>query len=120
VYCSTTLALAALEYLVHVDPDDAPDDLVALELAVPKGAALQSTATTRLPATWRDTSAPVECQQLGDAWIASGRALGLLVPSVIIPVEQNLLLDPRHADMARVTVQSAFPFSFDPRLLYRV
>ena len=38
VHAASTLALAALEYLVHVDPEDVPFDLVAMELAVPLAA----------------------------------------------------------------------------------
>jgi RES domain-containing protein len=35
VYTSTTLSLAALEYLVHVDPEDVPGDLVAMRIRIP-------------------------------------------------------------------------------------
>ena len=35
VYTSSTLALAVLEMLVHVDPEDLPKDLVALRPDVP-------------------------------------------------------------------------------------
>jgi len=38
LYAASHLSLAALEYLVHVDPDDAPDDLVALRLDIPEWA----------------------------------------------------------------------------------
>ena len=119
MYCSASLALAALEYLVHVDAADAPADLVALEIAVPDSLALQTQSLASLPALWRATSVPMSCRVIGDTWIAAGQSIGLVVPSVIIPVEQNLLLNPAHPAMARVAVMSAESFVFDPRLLYR-
>jgi RES domain-containing protein len=43
--------------------------------------------------------------------------LGLTVRSIVVPQETNLLLNVRHADMARVTVVASDPFACDPRLL---
>lgn len=54
---------------------------------------------------------------MGDAWIAAGNALAVSVPSVVLPTELNLLLNPAHAAMAAVGVVSITPFQFDPRLL---
>ena len=119
VYASSTLALAALEYLVHVDPDDAPSDLVAVALEIPAGTVNDVESRAIVPADWRAATAPDSCRQIGAEWIGSGTSLGLAVPSVIIPGERNLLLNPVHADMRAVCVRSSLPFQFDPRLLYR-
>ena len=119
MYCSSTLALAALEYLVHVDPDDAPSDLLALELVIPANAAVDTQSLDTLPVEWRDVSVSAACHAIGDAWVARGKSIGLFVPSVIIPVELNLLLNPAHDAMASVRVVSTAPFAFDPRLRYR-
>ena len=35
VYASATLALAALEYLIHLDSSEAPLDLMAIRIAIP-------------------------------------------------------------------------------------
>lgn len=120
LYTASTLALAALEYLVHVDPDDVPADLVAMELTVPGGGAVTIESLRSLPPDWRAAVAPDACRQAGANWVRSGRSLGLTVPSVIIPGERNLLLNPAHSAMADVLVRSVSPFQFDPRLLYRV
>ncbi len=118
VYAAATLSLAALEYLTHVDPEDAPTDLVALELALPD-VALEAWAPDALPPLWRAAAVPVACRLRGDAWIASGTGLGVWVPSVVIPPEANLLLNPAHPAMRGVQLVSRAPFAFDPRLLYR-
>jgi RES domain-containing protein len=117
VYTSATLSLAALEYLVHVQIEDVPDDLVALGIDVPDGASVQDVAPADLPADWNRVVDHPACSALRDRWARDGAALVLRVPSAIIPHERNLLLNPRHPQMERVSVASAEPFSFDPRLL---
>jgi RES domain-containing protein len=116
VYTSLTLSLAALEMLVHVDGDTAPADLVAVSAHLPAGLAVEHLAPTALPAGWRAFPAPEACRDLGSAWAAAGSAPALAVPSVVVPREWNLLLNPRHPDLARIEIGTPEPFSFDPRL----
>ena len=117
VYTSSTLSLAALEYLAHVDPEDVPDDLVAIELRLAAESFIEVRIIADVPADWRTPVAPVSCQRIGDEWVAGGRSVGLLVPSVLIPDETNLLLNPRHAEMASVEVVRVERFVFDVRLI---
>lgn len=117
VYTSATLSLAALEYLVHVDPADAPQDLVALRIAVPDGLAVEDVGVAELPAEWNHLPDHPECIRRGDEWARAGRAVLLRVPSAIVPEEQNVLLNPAHADFERIAVIGTRRFQFDPRLL---
>jgi len=118
LYAASHLSLAALEYLVHVDPDDAPDDLVALRLEIPEEWATALILASRsLPAGWQRTPSPPECRQIGDRWARNGQHLLLQVPSVLIPEESSLLVNPMHRDAPLVHVSASRPFSFDPRLL---
>ncbi|MCO4098863.1 MAG: RES family NAD+ phosphorylase [Gemmatimonas sp.] len=120
VYASHALSLAALEYLVHIDPDDAPADLVGIALEIPDTPALtERWELATLPRDWRALSIPAACQTRGDAWVAGQSALAVWVPSVVIPGEANLLINPVHAAMADIRVLEIAPFAFDPRLLYR-
>lgn len=119
VYTSTTLSLAALEYLVHVEPLLAPDDLVAIEIDVPvddhAGARVEP---GQFPAgDWRQYPAPEWQAELGDMWADDGTFLWLAVPSVIVPQEYNVLINPRHRRMMEAQVVSTRAFSFDKRLL---
>lgn len=59
-----------------------------------------------------------ESRALGDAWLRSASSLGLSVPSRVIPLERNVLLNPRHPAIAEVTVALTEPFVFDDRLSY--
>ena len=118
VYTSATLSLAALEYLVHVEPLLAPRDLVAMEIELPDDAALGALAAPKdLPSDWRRYSAPEWQAELGDLWLGDSTFLWLAVPSVVVPHEYNILINPGHPRIAELRLRSTRPFSFDTRLL---
>lgn len=117
VYASGTLALAALEYLVHVDPADVPDDLLAMGIEVPDDAPSASVRVADLPVGWRHVPDHEACQAIGDTWADAGETLLLRVPSAIVPEEDNVLLNPRHAGAEAIRVVRERAFRFDPRLL---
>jgi RES domain-containing protein len=113
VYLAGSLALAALEILVHVKSQRELEGYVKLRVEAPKDVVSEPSA---LPSNWRQGRAPDETRAIGDAWLQAGETLLLRVPSVIIPEESNYLLNPSHPDFDRLTVGEAEPFSFDPRL----
>lgn len=117
VYLSSTLSLAALEYLVHLDVDDAPTDLVAIESDVPDDASIEDIGTGDLPEDWRRVADHPACVAAGDEWLQAQRSLLLRVPSAVIPAERNVLLNPAHPGAAAVRAGAVAPFAFDPRLL---
>jgi len=105
VYMADHPALAALEVRVHLDlPYELlPNDYVLLCITLPDGIVAEGTTGADMVA-------------LGDAWLAKAPNAVLRVPSVLVPNAWNLLLNPRHADAARVSVTAIEPFGFDPRL----
>ncbi|MGH7717478.1 MAG: RES family NAD+ phosphorylase [Gemmatimonadaceae bacterium] len=116
VYMSSTLALAALEYLVHVDPSDVPADLIALAISIPDDVVIQTVDATALPSGWAHRAGGPQCQEIGDRWLAAGSAAVLRVPAAPIPEESNLLLNPPHPDATRFEIVAERPFVYDPRL----
>ena len=119
VYTSATLSLAALEYFVHLDPADAPTDLIAIPAEIPDAVARREIAADTLPPTWRDYPAPDHLADLGTAWVRAGTTAVLVVPSAIVPPERNVLLNPAHRDFRRIRRGTPEPFSFDPRMWKR-
>ena len=117
VYASSTLALAALEYLVHIDPEDLPADLVAMQIDVPDDLPGKRILVSDLPRDWNGAPDHPECQRLGDAWLRESSTLYLRVPSAIIPEEENILLNPAHPGASRIEVRDTRKFVFAPRLL---
>jgi RES domain-containing protein len=117
VYTATSASLAALEVLVHVDPLTAPDDLRLISIEIPNTITIEALDPSALPADWRSVPAPPELQSLGESWLRSGRSAAWIVPSAVITVERNVLLNPLHPHAPRIRILSEEDFSFDPRLL---
>jgi RES domain-containing protein len=119
VYTSGTLSLAALEYLVHVDKEDAPEDLCALSADIPDDVRLRIVGLSELPSDWRAYPAPEKLADLGWDWLQSLETAVLVVPSAVIPEEKNYLINPMHREASRITTVQKAPFSFDPRVRHR-
>ncbi len=113
VYTSASPSLPVLEVMVHldVDPADLPDDYRLLSIAIPDDAPIE-----RLDDLSPD--AP-RCAELGDDFLGRAQSLGLSVASAIVPLDRNLLINPRHPDASRVRIVADAPFRFDPRLFER-
>ena len=118
VYYASTLSLATLEYLVHLDPDERPDDLVAIRFEVPADVAQAAEVVdaSTLPRDWRATPGPDALKAIGTDWAKAGRSALLVVPSAVTPNETNLLLNPKHPDLASFVIHPPEPLVFDPRL----
>lgn len=115
VYTSPSLALAAVEMFVHLEPNLQPDDLVSIEAELADDVVAERIELTALPRNWherRDES----LQALGDRWIRAGATVALHVPSAAIRGEWNVLLNPAHAEISRIKVQDAKRFDFDLRM----
>ena len=117
VYTASSAALAALEVLVHVDPLTAPADLRLLAIELPDDLSIEVIEPITLPQGWHSVPAPAALQTIGSSWLTSGRTAALNVPSAVITVERNFLLNPRHPEVQRVRILSDEAFSFDTRLL---
>lgn len=117
VYTATSAALAALEVLVHVDPLTAPTDLRLLAIEIPDGLTTEVLEPVTLPEDWHSVPGPASLQALGSSWLTSGRTAALNVPSTVITVERNFLLNPRHPEAQKIRIISDEAFTFDTRLL---
>lgn len=113
-YSSESRSLAALEILANVrDPT-----LLFARPWVVIAATIPSESIerpVRVPANWRDTPYSPDTQQFGAEWMRSARSVAIRVPSAVVLGEFNYLLNPAHADFAKITVGRAEPFTFDPR-----
>jgi RES domain-containing protein len=117
VYTASSAALAALEVLVHVDPLMAPSDLRLLAIEIQDDLSTAVLEPTMLPGDWFMVPAPALLQTFGVSWLTSGGSAVLSVPSAVITVERNFLLNPRHPEAQRIRIISDEAFTFDTRLL---
>jgi len=116
VYTSESLALAALQALVHVDSDLFPDDLIVFSANIPDTLTIQSLSEKELPFNWNSYPPPTSLQSIVVEWIRTNTTVGLRLPSAIIPHEYNILLNPTHQDFPQIHWEHIGPFQWDPRL----
>lgn len=117
VYTSSSLSLATLEYLTRASALRAPQDVYSIWADVPDDLSMEIIPTDRLVKRWRRYDPLVQSlRELGDAWFARANTAVLRVPSAIIPVEDNVLLNPTHADFRKVRIGKSMRAALDPRL----
>jgi RES domain-containing protein len=116
VYTSRSLALCVLETIVHLPSARFVQGLVAARIEVPDDAGVEVVSAAELPADPFVEEAAAWFRRRGDRWLEAKVALALVAPSVIVPQEQNVMLNPQHPDAGRIRVEEEIPFGFDVRL----
>ena len=118
VYASTSRALACLETLVHLARQPLPLNRYLVELTLP--AAAWAAATTLDPDAlvgWDAAPAGRASLDWGTRWAGGGASLLARVPSVIVPEEFNVLINPAHAAIATVQARKVRRWLYDARLV---
>jgi RES domain-containing protein len=90
-------------------------EFVTFEIEIPESVAIH-VEIKALPRNWRNVEPSASTQGLGTDWQRSGRSAALVVPSVLVPQEYCVLLNPEHPDTDKIMVMYPEPFTFDARL----
>ena len=115
VYASSSLALAAIELFVHLEPNQQPADLVSIAAHLPAGEPAQRLTPEQLPTDWwTDDVEPLHA--LGDQWIRAASSLAIEVPSTALRMEWNVLINPLHPKIGELKIEPPQPFHFDARM----
>jgi RES domain-containing protein len=116
VYLGGSPGIAALEVLAHnARPALLSAKFVIIEVTLPPGSVLNLDATN-LPEGWNDPDDHSLAAAIGDAWLDSGDSLALRVPSAVLPLERNLVVNVQHPQFGEVATAVPQAFAFDPRL----
>lgn len=118
VYTSQTRALACLETVVHLNAGGLPLNRYLVQVTIPDDvwAEAQTENSASLAVGWDAEPAGRASTGFGTNWIHSDPSALLVVPSVIVPEEFNVLINPRHSDSARITAVKVRKWLYDPRL----
>ena len=114
VHAAESWSLAVLENLVHWQRSRLPPTLVCVPVDVPDSIEQETLLRTDLPEA--DTRDYAPFREIGDEWYDRGESAILWVPSLVSPVEFNLLLHREHEDFDHIIVREALPVPVDPRL----
>lgn len=118
VYASRSVALAYLESLAHLGRE-IPRNRFLVRIVVPDtiwNRALWAKERD-LPRTWRAEPAGISTMRFGDHWLTSGKSALLCLPSVIVPEDTNVLINPGHADARLIRAPAQRQLLYDARLL---
>jgi len=117
VYASGSIALAGLETIVHLGAGDVPLNRHLVQIEIPDEvwtAAVQFDAQTNVG--WDAIPAGKVSLDAGERWSTSRSSALLVVPSVIVTEERNILINPLHPDATRIRAKKLRRWIYDARL----
>lgn len=116
VYTAGALSLAALELLVNIDVEQ----LLGTYMSIPvtfEDDLCKHITPNQLPADWASHPIPSTTRDIGTAWAQSKASPVLAVPSAVVHIETNFLLNPLHPEFTKIRIGSAETFAYDSRLI---
>ncbi|MCB8877306.1 RES family NAD+ phosphorylase [Acidisoma silvae] len=121
VYASESRALACLETIVHVESGGLPLNRYLVEITIPDAIwqAAEHRAAAELAVGWEAEPAGQVSIAFGSQWLKAARSALLVLPSVIVPEEHTILINPLHPDSRAITAQKRRRWLYDPRIRQR-
>lgn len=115
IYTSRCYSTALLERLVHYS-GHMPTGQCFIRIAIPAGTTYEVVTAASLPG-WDERDGTV-ARAFGVRWLGESRSAILVVPSVVARIENedNVLINPAHADAALIKVGLETPVAWDARL----
>lgn len=119
VYASSSIALACLETVVHLGSSGLPLNRYLVQITIPEGIwdARLELSQTAAPVGWDALPESETSLRYGDAWLSGATSAVLLVPSIVVPEEQNILINPAHPDAASIKAVKVRKWLYDSRLV---
>ena len=116
VYTSESRALATLEVSMHLDlSEDLPTDRFYIEIEIPDNITILEVKLEDLPEDWNNKPPTITTQTIGDDFVNYNEAAILKVPSSIVNLEYNYLINPNHIDANKIKIISTSEMNFDLR-----
>ncbi len=113
IYASERYSTAMLEMLVRWNgPPPGNQHFVRIE--VPAGTSCEIADPDTIPG-WQLLDSP-SARQFGHRWYAEGRSAILIVPSVVVRMERNIIINASHPEFPPVTPGAETPVWWDGRL----
>ncbi len=117
LYTSENLSLSVLENIVHISNPTFLPTFQAITIEIPDS--FQEYSTDDFPIDSHDQDAFESLRKLTDEFVEKKEFLAMKVPSAIIDIEYNFLINPQHSLFKEVKIINQQEFSFDQRLFTR-
>lgn len=120
-YASEHPGVAVLEKLAWLGSYDGAREssYMLLPLHLNPDEHLETLDESDLPDDWDSFPHPEATRTLGTRWFEAERSVVLAVPSAVLPVAKNYLINPFHPDFHKLGRGEPVPFSWDARLFRR-
>lgn len=115
VYTSGSLSLSLLELIVQMNDRSQLKDCVIFSADIPVSA-IWEPSLKELPDDWNNIPYLSNTQKFGDNWIQSKKTAAMRIPSVVVPIEFNYVINPFHREFSKIRISDADDFSFDERI----
>jgi RES domain-containing protein len=118
VYCSTNVALTVFETLNAIISGGAfPYNRFLVEIDIPDDVWHAAVDGFTAPVGgWDALPSGYSSRKFGTDWANSRFSAVLKVPSVFVPEEMNVLINPLHPDASRISARTGKRWIYDPRL----
>lgn len=115
VYCSENSSLALLEYYVHSENIAfLPNNILVAKIKIPDSFTI--TVLEKLPNNWDAYPYSSSTVSLFSKLAADSDFFALKVPSTIVRVESNFILNPKHKNFHEVVVEEYIEMPLDKRI----
>jgi RES domain-containing protein len=116
LYTSESKSLAILEVLANTPLAVLRANFSILTLEITGSFLTDEYTLSDLPAGWNAYPVPVSVTRMGDRWLTAGKTLLLKVPSVIVPSEYNVIVNPMHPDFSKIKITATEKLVIDKRI----
>ncbi|ESQ86872.1 hypothetical protein ABAC460_21890 [Asticcacaulis sp. AC460] len=118
LYAAQSVALACLETFVHLRGNNLPFNRYLVRFDIPDAVWVRAERLDRdtAPVGWDALPTGKVSLDFGDGWALSRRSAILVVPSIVVPEESNILINPHHSDAASVTAVKLRRWQYDSRM----
>jgi RES domain-containing protein len=116
IYMAGSLSLAAMEMLVNIEAEQILNAYMSIP-ATFEEELCKRLDPRQLHSDWASYPIPSTTRDIGTAWAQAKASPVLAVPSAVVQIETNFLLNPLHPEFSKILIGSAEAFAYDPRLV---
>jgi RES domain-containing protein len=117
LYTSENASLAMLETLANWTLALHSPELYLMKLDIPDRAVVFEPQIKSLPPQWKKPGSTVRTQQFGDQFLSKNEFLLMKVPSAVMHIEHNYVINTRHSLFDKIEIVSSSLIALDKRLV---